>query len=444
MSEQTEVPMKPDTSTQIRNLMHDGMITTNPIPHRDDPQMNGVVFTLARAEALAPHRLHDTGRADIVHVSTDDLTRTAHIRRALIARIAEAKRKVLFCSFLFADDEIVRALCEASERLHGGVYVLTSLDKHLRADVLELDADMDANAVKHQERAKRHDEHLRRLAHAGAWVRSAEDCHAKFCVVDDACTIVTSANATQEAYESNPEDGLLMTDPRVAREFGRLFAHVWQHLTALESTPGSHLDVHSRRMAPVPPWRKLSSAGAVRPAATLRRAEHSLQSAAIDVIDRAHDHLAIATYSFMGMEDHPVGKALARALARGVRIALLVQPRNHIDAQRAALAWLVALAPSQVRVYGHRRTHTKSIVADREIALLWTGNLDGRHGWDDGVEVGAVVEDAGVAAAVAGWIGDVMARATHTASMALQATEPAPGDPSAESVQGDAGNGAQR
>ncbi len=119
----------------------------------------------------------------------------------------------------------------------------------------------------------------------------------------------------------------------------------------------------------------------------------------------------------MGMESHPVGMALARALARGVRIELLVQPRNHIDAQRASLAWLVALAPGRVTLHGHRRTHTKSIVADREVVLLWTGNLDGRHGWDDGIEVGVVVEDAGVAGAVAAWSADVMARATHAAQI---------------------------
>jgi phosphatidylserine/phosphatidylglycerophosphate/cardiolipin synthase-like enzyme len=332
-----------------------------------------------------------------------------------VEHIAEANQKVLFCSFLFADEEIVHTLCEAAERLHGGVYVLTALGKHLRAEVLEPDSDIDANTAKLQDRAKRHEDHLQRLAHAGVWLRSAEDCHAKFCVVDDACAIVTSANATQEAYESNPEDGLVLRDSRAAIEFGRLFAHVWQHLSTLESTPGARLDVHSLTGARAPAWRALAGDAALRPVTTLRSNEASLRDAAIKVIDRAKDHLVIATYSFMGMEEHPVGAALARALARNVRLDLLVQPRNHIDAQRESLAWLVRLAPERVRLYGHRRTHTKSIVADGHVALLWTGNLEARHGWDDGIEVGVLVEDAGVASAVAGWTGDVMRRATHIA-----------------------------
>ncbi len=380
-----------------------------------EQRFDGVLFFPAPASNLV-HRIHATGRPDVLHVSTDDLSRTAHIRQALIDRIGEARHKVFFCSFLFADDEIVKALCAASERLRGGVYVLTALGKHLRAEVLEPDAEVDANTAKLQERARRHDEHLQRLADAGVWLRSAEDCHAKFCVVDDAIAIVTSANATQEAYESNPEDGLVVHSPPVARELGRLFAHVWQHFTTLESTPGTRLDVHTLPTTRKSPWTPLTSCDGIDPVVTLREDEHSLVRAAIDVIDSAQQRLRIATYSLMGMETHPIGDALRRAVVeRGVEIELLLQPRNHIAAQSLTCAWLVGLAPSRVHLHGHRRTHTKSIVADDQVVLLWTGNLEAAHGWDDGIEVGLKVTDPKVAAAVAGWTSDVMLRETHVA-----------------------------
>lgn len=376
----------------------------------------GVLFMRDKSPPLSiKYQVQDTRREDIVHVSTDDLSQAAHIRDLLIAQIRAASHKVLFCSFLFADDDIVQALCEAAERLHGGVYILTALGKHLRAEVLELNEEIDAQTAKQRERAQRHDNHLRRLAHSGAWLRSAEDCHAKFCVVDDTCAVITSANSTKEAYEINPEDGLSLHQPFIAREFGRLFSYIWQQLTTLESLPGASLDVHSLPARPVLPWRALSSAGDTHAVTTLRRYEASLLDAAVQVIDHARSHLMIATYSFMGMEDHPVGAALQRALARGVGIDLLVQPRNHIEAQRASLAWLLGLAPEQVRIHGHRRTHTKSIVADDQVVLLWTGNLDARHGWDDGIEVGVVVDDPGVAAAVGRWTGSVMQRRTDVA-----------------------------
>jgi phosphatidylserine/phosphatidylglycerophosphate/cardiolipin synthase-like enzyme len=387
-----------------------------PTIHLGPQRVRGVLFMPDKSPRPAfGYHVQDTQREDIVHVSTDDLSQSAHIRDLLIAQIRVASHKVLFCSFLFADEDIVQALCEAAERLHGGVYILTALDKHLRAEVLELDDEIDVQTAKLQQRAKRHEEHLQRLAHAGAWLRSAEDCHAKFCVVDDACAIVTSANSTKEAYEINPEDGLAIHQPLAAREFGRLFAHIWQQLTTLESLPGASLDVHSLPAPRSVPWCALAGACDSRAVATLRRHETSLLDAAVEVIDRARNSLTIATYSFMGMEDHPVGAALQRALARGVGIDLLVQPRNHIEAQRASLAWLLRLAPDQVRIHGHRRTHTKSIVADEQTVLLWTGNLDARHGWHDGIEVGVVVEDKGVATAVGRWTHNVMQRGTHVA-----------------------------
>lgn len=378
-------------------------------------RMEGVLFMPDKSpRAGSGYQVQDTGRSDIVHRATDDLSKTAHIRAELIAQIQAARHKVMFCSFLFADDEIVQALCEAAERLHGGVYILTALGKHLRAEVLELDDEIDTQTARLQERAKRHEEHLRRLAQAGTWLRSAEDCHAKFCVTDDTCAIITSANSTKEAYEINPEDGLTLHQPLVAREFGRLFAYIWQHLTALESLPGVRLDVHSLPPLNHVPWCPLVGGNDSRPAATLRKSEASLLDCAVEVIDRASSHLTIATYSFMGMEDHPIGAALQRALERGVIINLLVQPRNHIEAQRLCLGWLYRLAPKQVHLHGHRRTHTKSIVADNQCVLLWTGNLDARHGWYDGIEVGVVVEDSCVAAAVSGWTSSVMQRRTHT------------------------------
>lgn len=378
-------------------------------------RFDGVWFLPRTGGAPSPHRLHATGRSDVEHLSTDDLMRTAHIRRALVERIVEAQQKVLFCSFLFADDEIVNALCAAAERLHGGVYVLTALGKHLRAEVLELDADVDANTVKQQERAKRHHDHLQRLAHAGVWLRSAEDCHAKFCVVDDQLVVVTSANATQEAYESNPEDALVVRGPSTARELGRLFAYVWQHLATLESTPGNILDVHSLPQRPPPVWGALTLGGRLDSVATVRRHEGSLQRAAIEVVDSATTRLVIATYSLIGMETHPIGDALKRAVERGVHVEVLLQPRNHVGAQRATCAWLVGLSPERVHLHGHRRTHTKSIVADGRSALLWTGNLEAAHGWADGIEVGLRIVDIGVASAIQAWTTDVIGRSTHVA-----------------------------
>lgn len=372
-----------------------------------DHRFEGVWFLKAEPRGTR-YGWYDTGRPDLIHFGTDDVARVPYIRDRLLIGIADAKEKILFASYLFADDLIVEALCAAARKLRGGVYVLTALGNHIKKqrDIEEIDE-------KEAERSERHHEHLRRLAEAGVWLRSTEDCHAKFMVVDDALAVVTSANATQDAYERNPEDGVASTDTTVARELGGFFAHVWLNLASLESLPGPHLDVRSVQARKAPPWRGLKIAGSIHVVATMRRAETSLLGAAIEVIDGAKQRLIVATYSFSGIETHSLGAALQRALERKVSIDLLVRPRNHLLAQRKTCSWLKRQAPERVRIFGHRLTHTKSIVADDRDALLWTGNLEAAHGWDSGIEVGVRMKDAGCASAISGWVQDVMARSSY-------------------------------
>jgi phosphatidylserine/phosphatidylglycerophosphate/cardiolipin synthase-like enzyme len=375
-------------------------------------RISGTYFIPRDLVGGVSHQVQETGHRWITHVATDDLTRTAHIRSALIESIRAAREKVYFCSFLFADDAIVAALCEAAQRLRGGVYVLAALQNHLRFEAMEPEGELTEQEQKFQRRAQQHVDHLNRLAEAGVWVRSTNDCHAKFCVVDDAVAIITSANATEEAYTKNPEDGLVVQDGLVAGELGRLFAHVWLHLADLESQPGTLLNVRTRPLGPVRPWRPLTHKGAVSLVATLRRQEDALLQAALQVLDGAQTRLTLASYSLVGMENHPVGLALERAIKRGVEVDLLLQPKNHSAAQRATCQWLTGIRHGGVRLHGHSRTHTKSLVADGRDVLLWTGNLDSAHGWEDGIEVGLRIQDSGVAQAIEAWVREVIQRST--------------------------------
>jgi phosphatidylserine/phosphatidylglycerophosphate/cardiolipin synthase-like enzyme len=320
---------------------------------------------------------------------------------------------VLFASFLFSDEAIVRALCAASERLRGGVYVVTALNKHMQADLSEPDAEEEHSIDKRRQREQRHEGLLRQMARAGVWLRSSGDAHAKLCVVDDEVCAVTSANATREAYEINPELALIVRNPGVACDLGRLFARVWLHRSTFDSEPGADLNVKSNAPAKAPDWTPLSTTGDVRVIATLGADERSLLKATLGIIERAERELYIATYSLVAVEEHPVGIALRKAARRGVHIRLVLQPNNQREDQRRACAWLVRGAPDRVLVRGLERTHAKAIVADGARALVWTGNLDGRHGYESGFEVGIASERPMVVEALREYVKDLFERASH-------------------------------
>jgi phosphatidylserine/phosphatidylglycerophosphate/cardiolipin synthase-like enzyme len=348
------------------------------------------------------------------YLFTDDVGQQPYLRQALVEMIGQARRKVFFCSYLFADRDIVEALAKAAERLRGGVYVLTALDKSLTPDLSDLEEEPDERARKQQLRQERHMENLGRLAEAGVWLRGGRDCHAKFCVIDDEVALVTSANATEEAYTRNPENGIRVHAAGLARELGRLFAAAWLYQAHTESAPGFKLDVRDLTPRSQVPWHPLVVEHGPRAVATLGRVEHSLRERTLALIDGAREELAIASYSAVGLRQHAVGAALRRAVERGVRLLLVLRERNGNEDQRDTCAWLIEQSrPGQVCLRGHRFTHAKVMVADGERTLLWTGNLDGHHGYDDGLEVGIELAHFRFARGVREYVAWLAAQAGH-------------------------------
>ncbi|MDI3284242.1 phospholipase D-like domain-containing protein [Polyangium sp. 15x6] len=384
-------------------------------------RLEGMYFLPGRIElpawvgGSAPVACGSSSRA--AYLFTDEVARDYQIRDALLHLIRGASRKVFFCSFLFGDAQIVDALIEAAERLQGGVYVLTALGKSLQIDTGELDEEFSGMpAQRRVEQQERHLQNLDRMARAGVWLRSARDCHAKLCVVDDEVAVVTSANARRNAYEDNPENGVLVREPAVARELGRLFAHAWLHLTHDESPPGAALDLKGRggQERRPPAFPALSGSGDLVPVGTVQGIEASIREATLDLIENARRELVIASYSAVSLRDHVVGRALRRALERGVKALVVLRPRNLHRDQVDTCGFLFAGVPDErLVVLGHDHTHAKAIVADGQRALVWTGNLDGKAGYDSGIEVGVLMKDPVSVSAARSHVIEIARRATH-------------------------------
>ncbi|WP_117213331.1 phospholipase D-like domain-containing protein [Allorhizocola rhizosphaerae] len=312
------------------------------------------------------------------------------IKQAAIDLINGAQRKIFLASFRIGDRDLLDALFAAVDRLHGGVYVITSwTEDKLRKDLSSLE---DVDDIDVQAQKKRFDELTRR----GIALRGHEACHAKFLVVDDSVALVSSANLETSALadtsrkKATGENGVVIADPAEAERLARFFTRLWYSGCTWAALPGAEYALHERRPTPNPVTATplADGPGVIWTHADAADSERGILGALHDVIGRARCELLLATFSLVGIRDRPelLLNPLRRAIANHhVDVRLLVRARNNIAAHRADTA---ALADLGVTIYGDSDTHAKGVIADGRYGALFSANFDAEHGLFDGVEVG--------------------------------------------------------
>ena len=108
----------------------------------------------------------------------------APIRDALVSAIRSAKHRVFIASFMLGDEDVVREMIAAADRLKGGVYLITALDER------SLGRGLREYEESEQESPEERKKNFERLTSSGVYVRGHESCHAKFAVIDDRIAIV--------------------------------------------------------------------------------------------------------------------------------------------------------------------------------------------------------------------------------------------------------------
>ena len=332
------------------------------------------------------------------------------IKRAAIDLIRGARCKIFLASFRIGDRDLLDALFAAVDRLHGGVYVITSwTEDSLRRDLSSLE---DVDDVDVQAQKKQFDELTRR----GITLRGHEGCHAKFLLVDDAVALVSSANLETSALADTPrkratgENGVLLADRAEVDRLARFFTRLWYSGCTWEALPGAEYALHRRTPTASPVTVPLGTgpgviwtygggergggearggeAGGGERGGRADRGERGILAALHDVIGLARTELLLATFSLVGIRNRPelLLDPLRRAMAEhDIDVRLLVRARNNIAAHRADTA---ALAELGVTVHGDSDTHAKGVIADGRYGALFSANFDAEHGLFQDVEVG--------------------------------------------------------
>jgi phosphatidylserine/phosphatidylglycerophosphate/cardiolipin synthase-like enzyme len=156
----------------------------------------------------------------------------APIRDCLLHMLRSAKRRVFVASFMLGDEEVIREMIAAANRLKGGIYLITALDER------SLGRGLREYEENEQESPEERRKNFERLTTAGVYVRGHESCHAKFAVVDDSVALVGSANFVANGFEWTGEANVFLRDADQIRQLNRLFSELWYEGCRWEIPPG--------------------------------------------------------------------------------------------------------------------------------------------------------------------------------------------------------------
>jgi phosphatidylserine/phosphatidylglycerophosphate/cardiolipin synthase-like enzyme len=376
----------------------------------------------------------DAAADDLRHCYSYEKSRTA-IKEAALQLIDEASEKIFLASFRFVDDDLRDALRTAATRLHGGVYVVTSIDRdrdfkgtiEFNASYEEDEEDdwydeADPTATPQDINAQENKKHYRDLCASGVWVRGHPHFHAKFLVADDRRALVSSANLEAAALVDavdrpgrsrgfdavTGESGVVTTRRADAELLGRFFARLWRSECEWDAPPGTSYQLSYRAPAPAPFAVDCTPLGQPGPIWTGGGERHIL-AAIHQICALAERDLVLASFSTKGLEDHPdlLFEPVQAALDRGVRVRLLLRSRNYADARKTA----GMLAGWGAEVYGDDKTHAKCAIADARHGAIFSANFDAKDGIYNGTEMGMRLDGEPVLADVAHFFDHCIARA---------------------------------
>jgi cardiolipin synthase len=308
------------------------------------------------------------------------------IRNKLIAIVDGAKEVVCACSFLIADENIVKTLLRAYDR-GVRVYLLTASETQLLKEP-RTDSEFDA------ERLQDHIKTLRQMA-GRILVRTGEHFHSKYVLADpngtDAKGFLLTANLTSEALTRNVEIAVELTPAEVRDLFKQFLIGFWRESSSELLEPGG-----------------LNSSELVDGLATEEPRDvlcttnrmHTLRDAVDRLMEEARSEIVVSSFGF-DLQHETVQKLVAAATL-GKKVRIFARPRQN----KASMNALVALREAGAEVSGHPWLHAKCVIADTErgwAGLVMTANFEAR-GLDEGFETGVLLEprDAETVRAYAG------------------------------------------
>ena len=306
------------------------------------------------------------------------------IKRKVIELIRSSKSSIKLCSFIITDNEIYTELENVLKRTNVAVFILTQLDESKFSTSLLSEEEMIENFN------QVHLDIVKKLYSNGAHVRATRTAHAKFLISDRKKGLLTSANMTTPSLTNNPETGVLIENTSALSHLDNLFDEIFQNgteYTRFITANSNKQFIVSRNQNISEKAKALKSETKLK--FTFEDHQQSLYEEIVKIIENSSGDVYLSTYSIVGLNVLPEFiNAVKSVIKNGNVVYIFSRGMNY---RSDHIEGCTLLANLGCKIYGDVYNHSKGILTP-EKSMIFTANIDGKHGLKNGFEVGLVLE----------------------------------------------------
>lgn len=308
----------------------------------------------------------------------------AEIKETILSGIRASKSCIKICSFILTDEDVINELFKKLDSSDVAIFILTQLDGSKFSSSFLTEEEMNELF---KSSAQTHLNAIGNLYDKGAHVRASESLHAKFYIFDNETTLLTSANLTNPSLNLNPESGVILTG-KTSLDAIKVYDIIYRYGTSYNNfiKAGGNKRFITKRISNFNAnWFPDSSNGFLF---TLEEKNRTIYDKIIQIIDDAKKQITLSSYCIVGIENlNEFMNSLTTALNRGVKVNIFCRGMNY---RYDHLYSCQLLAKLGCNIYGDLYNHSKGLSNEKE-SIIFTANIDGRHGLLNGFEVGAVL-----------------------------------------------------
>lgn len=312
------------------------------------------------------------------------------LKNEILRIINEATSVLKICSFIITDNEIFNAILNKAKETQVAIFILTQLDSTKLENSLSL-ADFITEEEIKENPARIHLKYIKQLYDNGIHVRASLSAHSKFIVADRKLGFITSANFTTPSLTFNTESGVYL-DENSSKELDKLFDVIFIQGTAYKKflgtkKKGKMLVVQSETNINIDLLPKSTNSNLRYTCETL---SNNLLNEIIQIINQANQYLYLSTYSIVGLNSlEELVQSIKNAIKRGVSVSIFCRGMNYRNDHLEGVSQLCKIG---CKVYADVFNHSKGVINEK-IGIIFTANIDGNHGLNNGFEVGYILNE---------------------------------------------------